>query len=260
MKKMDIQAIINSLSQTQWIILSLSALLIGLAKTGMNGLNLPAIVALAFFFDGKTSTGIVLPMLIAADFIGVSYYIKSTNWKYIFILLPYTLLGIIAALFVGKNISNDLFNIIMSILIIIALVIMLYREKNNNGEIPVHWSFSLVLGFLGGFATMIGNVAGPLMAIYLLSMKLPKNNYIATAAVFFALINIIKLPFHIFFWNTVNMKSITLDAMIIPFIAIGAGIGIFIIKKIPEKSFKYFIISLTGFSALCLLVKSFILK
>ena len=96
------------------------------------------------------------------------------------------------------------------------------------------------------------------MAIYLLSMKLPKNNYIATAGVFFGIVNLIKLPLHIFFWQTINFKSILMDAAMIPIIASGAVIGILIVRKIKESSYRYVIISLTAASTLCLIIKSLI--
>ena len=46
-----------------------------------------------------------------------------------------------------------------------------------------------------GFITLIANAAGPLMAIYLVAMRLPKMEYVGTAAVFFMLLNLFKVPF-----------------------------------------------------------------
>lgn len=248
--------IFNDLNSIQLIILCICALLIGLAKTGMNDVNLPAVIMLAFFFNGKTSAGIVLPMLIIADVLGILYYVRNTNWKYIIILMPYALIGITIAIIIGKNIPDNIFNILMSIIIILSLILMIFRINKGDNELPSHWLFSLALGLLGGFATMIGNTAGPLMAIYLLSMKLPKNSYIATGGVFFGIVNLVKLPFHIFYWHTVTYKSFMLDAAMIPLIALGAILGIFIVKKIKEKNYRNVVILLTAFSTICLIIKS----
>ena len=44
---------------------------------------------------------------------------------------------------------------------------------------------------------MIGNAAVPILTIYLLYMGYEKNKFIGTAAWFFLVVNLIKLPFHI---------------------------------------------------------------
>jgi uncharacterized membrane protein YfcA len=110
----------------------------------------------------------------------------------------------------------------------------------------------MILGLLGGFATMIGNAAGPVMALYLLSMRLPKNSYIGTGAWFFAIVNISKVPFHIFSWKTINLQSFMLDVIMIPAIATGAILGIYLVRFFPEKAYRIFIILTTVLSAFLL--------
>jgi uncharacterized protein len=110
------------------------------------------------------------------------------------------------------------------------------------------------MGILGGFATMIGNVAGPIFAIYLLAMHLPKNNFIGTGAWFFLITNLVKFPLHIFIWKTINLQTLLLDVTLFPGIAAGAFFGIWLIKKIPDKTYRFFVITITALSALLLLI------
>lgn len=90
---------------------------------------------------------------------------------------------------------------------------------------------------------MVGNLAGSVMAIYLLAMRLPKNAYIGTTAWFFLVTNWFKVPFHVFVWKTVSLNTVLLDILSIPFIALGAYLGIMIVKKIPDQWYRWFIIS-----------------
>ena len=99
---------------------------------------------------------------------------------------------------------------------------------------------------------MIGNAAGPVMSLYLLSMRLPKNNYIGTGAWFFCIINLSKVPFHVFSWETINLHSFILDGMMIPAIAAGAFLGIYLVRLFPEKVYRVFIILTTVLSAFLL--------
>lgn len=44
--------------------------------------------------------------------------------------------------------------------------------------------------------------------------------------------NILKLPFHIFLWGTITLETAKYTLFAIPFIAIGAWGGIWIVKNI----------------------------
>jgi uncharacterized membrane protein YfcA len=100
---------------------------------------------------------------------------------------------------------------------------------------------------------MIGNAAGPVMSLYLLSIHLPKNKFIGTAAWFFLIINVIKVPFHVFSWHTITLQTLMVDIAGIPVILLGVFIGIKIVKIVPEKVYRYLIIVSTILAALLLL-------
>ena len=66
------------------------------------------------------------------------------------------------------------------------------RLMNFAVEHPgIAWPFS----WLAGSTTMIANAAGPVMTIYLLACRLPKFEFVGTAAWFFFAINLLKVPF-----------------------------------------------------------------
>ena len=97
---------------------------------------------------------------------------------------------------------------------------------------------------------MIGNAAGPVMSIYFLSMMLPKNSFIGTGAWFFLIINLFKIPFHVMVWETIDMDTFVLDLAMLPVIMVGAFLGFRLVKYIPEKPYRIFIIVTTGLAAL----------
>lgn len=109
-------------------------------------------------------------------------------------------------------------------------------------------------GILGGFATMIGNVAGPIFAIYLLAMHLPKNRFIGTGAWFFLILNFSKFPLHVFVWKTITPNTLTLDIMLLPAIALGAFLGIKLVKRISDNLYRTAVIIVTALSAFLLLI------
>ncbi len=205
---------------------------------------------LASIFGGKSSAGILLPMLSMADVFAVSYYHRHAEWKYIFKLMPATVVGVLVGVFVGNEVSDQQFKYMMAILILVGLAIMIWRERKNVQAIPHNWLFSSIAGLLGGFSTMIGNAAGAIMSIYFLSMMLPKNSFIGTGAWFFLIINLFKIPFHVYSWGTIDVNTFTLDLAMLPAIMIGAFLGFRIVKIIPEKPYRIFIIVTTALAAI----------
>jgi uncharacterized protein len=238
------------LSIYQWALLVISAVFVGMGKTGVQGLNLLIVPLLAVAFGGRSSAGLLLPMLAIADVFAVYYYNRHAEWKYVLRLLPSTVLGVFLGIYVGKIISDSDFKAMMAVIVLISLAIMIWRERKMVvSALPSNWWFSGFVGLVGGFATMIGNAAGPVMAVYFLSMRLPKNVYIGTGAWFFLLVNFFKIPFHVVFWDTISLHSFTINAMLAPFILLGAFIGIVLVKRIPEKPYRIFIIVMTAIAA-----------
>ena len=208
---------------------------------------------LANAFGGRPSVGLLLPILIFADVFAVAWYNRHAQWKHILRLLPFAIIGILVATFVGKSISDTTFNRLLAAMVVIGIVILVWRDiRSEKMKIPESKWFAASLGSLGGFATMIGNAAGPVMALYLLSMRLPKNIYIGTGAWFFFIINLSKVPLHIWSWKTITAESFILDLFMIPAIATGAFFGIWVVKLLPEKAFRIIVIVTTLLSALLL--------
>lgn len=253
-----LNSVYAGLSLYDCILFFCCALLTGLSKAGLKGLGLAIVPVMALIFGARTSTGILLPMLIIADIMAVIYYRKFAKWKYIIMLLPATAVGILIAFITGKLINEKQFGIILSTIVILMLILMVLNDlrQKRNSKIPDNIFFASIMGIVGGFATMIGNSAGPVLNIYFLTMKMPKKEFIGTAAWFFLIINIVKLPFHVFSWGTINSQSILVSLTSIPLIATGIFTGIWLVKLFPEKVYRYFVIIATIVSAVFLFIKN----
>ena len=189
------------------------ALVLGMAKAGFSGLGTAIIPVMALIFGAKESTGVILPMLITADIMAVIYYRRNAVWKHILRVLPWVAFGIIVALVTGKLINNNQFRIILISIVWIMLILMVINDlrKKSDIVIPEKKTFTALMGFSGGFATMIGNAAGPVFNLYFLSQKLPKNEFIGTSAWLYLIMNVGKLPLQALVWKNITLPSLTLD-------------------------------------------------
>ncbi len=239
-----------------WILSIVCAIMIGMAKTGINGLGTLVVPLMAFAFGGMPSSGLVLPMLIMADVFGVFYYHRNAHFKTLIKIMPWALVGIIAGLVTGKAISAEQFKHLIGVLLILSLVVMVWSEyslKKSSRTNQKSW-FAIPFGVAGGFSTMIGNAAGPVMSIYLLMKNLPKNQFIGTAAWFFFVVNLIKLPLQIWGWHNITPETLFFNFKMLPFIALGAFLGIRLVRLIPEKIYRWVILIGTLVSSLGLLI------
>lgn len=254
MKYLDILQSFH-LSTLQWIAICFAIFLLGLSKSGIKGIGIVLVIILAFVFGEKASTGILLPMLICADIMAVIYYNRHANWKYIRKLIPWMAIGVLVGVWLGSSISEVLFKRTMAIIIIVSVLIMFYTESRKSSLIPTNKLFSISAGFFAGFSTMIGNLAGPIANVYFLAMRLPKNEFIGTAAWLFFIINVFKLPFHFLVWKTVTKESLILNVALFPVIFIGFISGIWIVKQISNVNYRRLILIITAIGGVFMLIK-----
>ncbi|MEJ2628675.1 MAG: sulfite exporter TauE/SafE family protein [bacterium] len=239
----------------QIILLFLCALLIGMTKSGLSGAGLMIVPIMANIFGSRESTGIVLPMLITADIFAVTYYNRHAHWKYILRLMPWAILGVGGGLYFGKHVNDHVFSNILVAIVVMGIGLMLYGDlRKKSAVIPDYWWFSMALGVGGGFTSMVGNAAGPILMLYLLSMRLPKNAFIGTGAWFFFILNLTKVPVHIVSWHTITLDTLKINLLCVPFIIAGIITGIFTVKLFKETAYRYFIIISTLISAIFLLI------
>ena len=102
---------------------------------------------------------------------------------------------------------------------------------------------------------MLGNLAGAFASIYFLAMRMPKNNFIGTAAWVFLIINLFKLPFQVLYWKNITALSLQTDILLLPALAIGFVAGLKIVGRIKDDNYRKVVIVLTLIGALFIFMK-----
>lgn len=237
------------ISTSEWVMAFAAALVIGISKAGLKGISTIIVALMALAFGAKPSTGLLVPLLIVGDIFAVIYYNRHTQWKYILHFLPWMIAGVLLGVFAGKDLDEATFKIGMAFIILISVIVMFWWDLKKSKKVPTHWAFAGFIGILAGFTTMIGNLAGAFSNIFFLAMRLPKNQFIGTAAWLFLIINVFKLPFHIWSWKTISMESLTINLKLVPAIIVGIIIGIQLVKIIKNQFYRKMILILTALGA-----------
>jgi uncharacterized membrane protein YfcA len=246
---------LSDFSGVNWVLILLSAFIIGLSKAGLKGIDMMNVTIMAIVFGGKASTGVVLPLLCAADIMAVIYYHRHADWPKFWKLIPWMVIGILIGVFVGKDLNEVVFRRIMAIIIILTVIIMIALEFRKNAVMPDNKLFAATMGLSAGFTTMLGNLAGAFSNIYFLAMRMPKNNFIGTAALVFLVINLFKLPFQVIYWKNITFSTLRTDLLLLPALVIGFWAGIKIVSKIRDDSYRKVVIVLTLIGAIVIFLK-----
>ena len=242
-------------SFTNWILILLGAFIIGLSKAGLKGIDIMNVTIMAIVFGGKASTGIVLPLICAADIMAVIYYHRHAEWPHFWKLMPWMIVGILIGVFVGKDLDEIIFRKIMAVIIVLTVLVMVALEFRRKLELPENKLFGVSTGLVAGFTTMLGNLAGAFSNLYFLAMRVPKNNFIGTSAWVFLVINYFKLPFQIIYWKNITFSTLYTDLLLLPAIVLGFWAGIKIVSKIKDRSYRKVVIALTLAGAIVIFLK-----
>lgn len=239
-----------AISAGGWVLASLTAIFVGIAKTGLPALGILLAPVFAEVLPARVSTGALLPLLIIADVFAVAFWRRHGSWKHLVRLLPWAVVGIVAGYFAMGRINDQQMRYVMGAIVVVMLGVNLYREYvlGKDAPIPTSWWFAALAGFLAGATTMVANAAGPVTMIYLLSMRLPKNEFIGTSAWFFFILNWLKVPFSVSL-GLITAESLVFDAALAGAVVAGAVGGLFLARRIPEKTFMIAVQVLTLASA-----------
>jgi len=237
-----------------WIVVGLCAVMVGISKTGIPGIGILIVPLMALVIPARKSTGLLLGILILADLFAIMYHRRNAKWGHVLRLLPAAFAGIVAGYFGLRVVDDQELKPIIGGIALLMLGISYWRTKvkGEDAPIPTQWWFAIGLGFMAGVTTMMANAAGPVMIIYLIAMRLPKIEFVGTSAWFFFVVNWLKVPFSANL-NLMTVDSVKLNLMMLPCIAAGAFVGIFFLKRIPQKVFNAVVQILAAAAAIKLL-------
>ncbi len=232
----------------------LGSMCIGMSKAGLSGTSTLNVVLMAKIFGAKESVGVILPMLIAADFMGYFLNRKGGTWRRILPILPPAIVGVIVGWVLLGKFDNAMARSVIGWIIIALLVFnwLLNKRRQDFIALTEHQGFTWTMGFLAGVVTMLANAAGPVMTVYLLAQHLEKKEHLGVFSRYFLFVNLFKVPFSADL-GIINPKSLMTNLTLMPGVILGVFLGWWILKKLPQKLFENVLFWLTAFAAVWLI-------
>ncbi|MGO2149785.1 MAG: sulfite exporter TauE/SafE family protein [Microbacterium gubbeenense] len=226
---------------------------VGISKTGLPGSNSVGIALFAAVLPARESTAAMLLLLILGDMLALSLYRRHADWRTLLRLTPSVIAGLVIGAAFLAFVGDAWVKRSIGVLLIGVVALTLWRRRaqqaaeNHSGR-----GAAIAYGSLGGFTTMVANAGGPVMSMYFLASRFSVNAFLGTAAWFFAIINIVKLPVSISL-GLITRETLWMDLLLIVPVLLGAAIGRAIVTRISRKTFDRIVIVLTLAGAVYLL-------
>lgn len=233
-----------------WALLGLAALIAGLGKTAVPGASTVSVVILASVLPARTSTAAMLLLFIVGDVFALIAYRRHADWRALLRLAPAVAAGLLlgfAFLAVG---TDDLVRRTIGVILLAMIGITLWRRRRS--ETASGALAAAGYGTLAGFTTMVANAGGPVMSMYFLATRTPIKVFLGTAAWFFAIVNIVKVPM-LASIGLITPGVLLMDLVLAPLVVVGALLGIALAERMPQQLFDRLVIVLTVLGAVYLL-------
>jgi uncharacterized membrane protein YfcA len=228
-----------------YVCVAAAVLITGISKSGFGGgVGIVALPLMGSVMPAPHMLGVQLPLLIAADALSNLHHLKNYEWRILKPLVWGALAGVVLGSIVfWKLQKSDPVRVQHGLSILIGSVCLAFVAIQVWGltgrrvpTLPSHPASSVAVGTTAGFVSTLSHGAGPLVSLYLLQEKLPRQILVGTQVFYFLLVNSAKVPTYVHF-KVINRSTLLDSIWFIPLIPLGTLAGAWMIKRVPEKPF-----------------------
>ena len=216
-----------------------AVLLIGLAKGGFSGLGALGTPLMALGIDDPVkAAAILLPILIAQDVVGVTAFRKSWDGSVLVAMIPGAVVGIGLGYLLAAHVSSDAVMAALGATSILFGAYRLWIERGGriaaSSNSPA-WVGSLY-GVATGFTSQIAHAGGPPFQMWVMPKRLPRDVFVGTSAIFFAIINWIKVPAYVALGQFTRDNMIA-TAVLLPVAILASLAGVKLVRGVSMERF-----------------------
>lgn len=230
--------------------------LIGLAKGGLGGtLGVLATPLMSLVMPADQVIGLLLPILMTADVFAVASHWQRWDRRLILLLIPGSVIGMLLGSFFIASISPETLRRGIGVIVLIFVLYRLFERqilafmqyKSRN------W-YGFVAGAVAGFSSTLAHTGGPPIAIYLLMENVQPRVFVATSALFFAIVNWIKVPSY-FYIGLFDFNLLGQVLWLLPLLPLSVWMGKWVSVRINKTTFDRIIVVILALTAVFLLAR-----
>jgi uncharacterized membrane protein YfcA len=236
-----------------YFVVAVGMFLVGMSKGGL-GATLSAVTVpiMALVLPIKDVIGMMPPVLMLADALAVGVHWKKWDNRMVLLLIPASLIGVTIGTLFLANAPARLIRIVLGVIVMLFAVYKLFEKRifKKATYSPRNWH-GLLAGSTAGFTSSVAHPGGPPVAIYLLLQNVQPRVFAATSAIFFLILNYIKVPFY-YVADIFNFDLLQQLLWLLPMVPVGVWAGKWVVARVSKELFDNIILSLLIISALLL--------
>lgn len=219
------------------VISFLAVFLVALSKSGLvSSLSFVGVPLLSIVMPVTDAIGIMLPVLISMDVIGLIAYRREFHLPNLKILLPGAIIGIFVGWMLVAFISEGAVRLMVGIVTVLFCLNEWLPWRKNLGEAKPSIGWGGFWGSIAGFTSFVSHTGGPPFQIYMLPQRLKPALYAGTSVIFFAVVNATKLVPYAFL-GQLSPTNLMRSASLVPVAIIGMLVGVFLVRRISADLF-----------------------
>ena len=220
-----------------WALAIAAVLIVALSKAGLLGsLGMVAVPMLALVIPPRDAAGMLLPLLLVMDVIAVWTYRKDADWRILKIMLPGAIIGTLIGWALWAVVSDAAVLLLVGVVTLLFILDAMLPLRRKLEGLPPSKPWGAFWAGFAGFTSFISHTGGPPFQIYVLPQRLPPVLYSGTAAYFFAIVNLAKLPPY-FFLGQLSVQNLEVAAILTPVAILGVLAGVWLVRRVSMKMF-----------------------
>ena len=237
------------------LLIALLGFLVGAAKGGLSGLGAMLVPLLSLVLPVATAVGVLLPILMAGDAFAVFTYWREWDLQLLWRMLLTGALGALTGTALLTLLAPNALRLVLAIFVLLLVGYKLLSDRLQHWRYTASGWHAPAAGALAGLASGLFNNGGPPFNAYLLLLQLPPRTFIATATLFFTLINIIKLPGFLY-TGVLDVPRLLSLWYVFPFVPLGIVAARLLVLRLNQLWFERVVMAMLLAAAALLLWQS----
>ncbi|WP_342453114.1 sulfite exporter TauE/SafE family protein [Jiella mangrovi] len=214
-----------------------AVILIGLSKGGFGGTaTLVGVPLMAMAVDPVTAAGVLLPILVVMDLIGLVAWRGQFDRGIVRTMIPAAAIGVLVGYLTVASVSADAFRLTLGLLALWFFANWFLGRGRDRPARPQQPARGAFWGAVSGFSSFVSHAGGPPFQVYVVPLKVDPPIFAGTSVVFFAAVNAMKLlPYGLL--GEFSPGNLGTSAVLLPLAPLATLAGIWLVKRADPAVF-----------------------
>ena len=219
-----------------WVVAVFAAVLTGIGKGGVPIVGALTVPVLSLVINPLVAAGLMLPVYVISDWFGLYAYRREFDRRVLLIACVSMTLGVAMGWATARLIPESAVTVLVGVISVAFALNQLLRRQVVAAAKRAEWGSGLFWCSIAGFTSFVSHTGGPPYQVWTLPLGMKKAVFAGTSTIAFAYVNAIKLvPY--FYLGQINLDSLEVAAILMPFAAAAVFFGVWVVKRLPEKAF-----------------------